>query len=274
MELTQLYYFYITAKYENVSLASKEVNIAQPALTKAIHHLEDELEISLFKREGRNIKLTKWGYWLKNNIDGPLNKLYGIKNEIKKIKLDNHIRICARVASNFVTSAMLSFKKKYNNVSFSLMLSDEDDSDILIKTSNTGFNEKIYLASGNVYYNKINKIEDIRVIPFITFTQNKELRGTIDKFFKENGIKPNITFECETINSVHDLISSNNGIGFIPEFTSGALRDDLIIISNNDFIINRYIEVKKNDYGMCNIKILNEFYDYLCECFKNKKIMA
>ena len=46
MELTQLYYFYLTAKYEHISRASKEINIAQPALTKQIHNLEDELGVS------------------------------------------------------------------------------------------------------------------------------------------------------------------------------------------------------------------------------------
>ena len=43
MELTQLYYFYKAAELEHITKASREINIAQPALTKAIHKLEEEL---------------------------------------------------------------------------------------------------------------------------------------------------------------------------------------------------------------------------------------
>lgn len=61
-------------------------------------------------------------------------------------------------------------------------------------------------------------------MPFITFTVNKELRKTIDDYFNIKNIKANIAFECENINSIHDLIKKDNGIGFIPEFTSGCFK--------------------------------------------------
>ena len=44
----KLKYFYIIAKYENMSLAAKELLISQPALSKAITNLEAELEMDLF----------------------------------------------------------------------------------------------------------------------------------------------------------------------------------------------------------------------------------
>ena len=273
MELTQLYYFYLTAKYEHISRTSKEINIAQPALTKQIHNLEDELGVSLFKRVGRNIKLTEWGVWLKNNIEEPLNKLHNIKEEIEHLKLSNHIKICAKVASNFITNIMLNFKEQHNDITFSLTLSGEDDCDILVKTAKEGFKEEICLASGNFFWNKIKDITDLESAPFITFTVNKELRKTIDDYFNIKNIKANIAFECENINSIHDLIKRDNGIGFIPEFTSGVLKNDLKLFTDSNFIITRYIEVKKNPYGICNEKLLEEFYDYMCDCFKNKRVI-
>ena len=226
MELTQLYYFYLTAKYEHISRASKEINIAQPALTKQIHNLEDELGVSLFKRVGRNI-----------------------------------------------TNIMLNFKEQHNDITFSLTLSGEDDCDILVKTAKEGFKEEICLASGNFFWNKIKDITDLESAPFITFTVNKELRKTIDDYFNIKNIKANIAFECENINSIHDLIKKDNGIGFIPEFTSGVLKNDLKLFADSNFIITRYIEVKKNPYGICNEKLLEEFYDYMCDCFKNKRVI-
>ena len=57
----KLKYFYIIAKYENMSLAAKELLISQPALSKAITNLEAELEMDLFFRSGKRITLNANG---------------------------------------------------------------------------------------------------------------------------------------------------------------------------------------------------------------------
>ena len=61
MEFKQLKYFIEVAKREHLSEAALELNIAQSAISRQISQLEDELEVSLFRREGRNIYLTKAG---------------------------------------------------------------------------------------------------------------------------------------------------------------------------------------------------------------------
>ncbi len=274
MELTQLFYFYKVAKLEHISNAAREINIAQPALTKSIHKLEEELGVTLFDHIGRNIKLTEWGKWLLSKIESPLVSILDITNQIERLKNNNHIKICAYVASIFVTDAMLEFKNKYKNVTFSLLQNDNDgSSDIIIQTSNIGYKEKIYLVSGKFYKEKIKSISDIENIPLVTFTSNKELRSNINSLFKRLNITPNISFECENLNSIHNLILSNNGIGFIPEFTSGELKNDLYLINLNELDLERYINIKRVPYGIGNDEIVMKFYDYLVECFKDKRII-
>ena len=274
MELTQLYYFYRVAKLEHISNAAKEINIAQPALTKSIHKLEEELGVPLFDHIGRNIKLTEWGKWLLSQIENPLISILDIGNQIEKLKNNKHIKICAKVASIFVTKAMLEFKNKHNEVTFSLLQNDNDGADIIIKTSNNGYKEKIYLVSGEYYKDKIKSISDLENIPLVTFTSNKELRSNIDSLLTKLNINPNISFECENLNSIHDLILSNNGIGFIPEFTSGELRKDLYLIDLPEIEVERYIDVKRIPYGIGNEEIVITFYNYLIECFKRKRIIT
>lgn len=274
MELTQLYYFYRVAKLEHISNAAKEINIAQPALTKSIHKLEEELGVTLFDHIGRNIKLTEWGKWLLSQIENPLISILDIGNQIEKLKNNKHIKICAKVASIFVTKAMLEFKNKHNEVTFSLLQNDNDGADIIIKTSNNGYKEKIYLVSGEYYKDKIKSISDLENIPLVTFTSNKELRSNIDSLLTKLSINPNISFECENLNSIHDLILSNNGIGFIPEFTSGELRKDLYLIDLPEIEVERYIDVKRIPYGIGNEEIVITFYNYLIECFKRKRIIT
>jgi len=61
MNLNQLYYFKKLAELEHYTHASKELFITQPSLSGSISALEEELGVALFQRQGRNIKLSKYG---------------------------------------------------------------------------------------------------------------------------------------------------------------------------------------------------------------------
>lgn len=65
MEIFELRYFLAVAQDENVHRASEDLNISPGSLSKAISRLEDELGVSLFYKQGRNIRLTPEGLALK-----------------------------------------------------------------------------------------------------------------------------------------------------------------------------------------------------------------
>ena len=59
MNLYQLRYFTTLAQEEHYTKAALKLHITQPSLTHAIHLLEDELDVALFEKKGRNVVLTK-----------------------------------------------------------------------------------------------------------------------------------------------------------------------------------------------------------------------
>ncbi len=62
MTLNQLIYFKKVATYENYHQAAEELYVSQPSLSRAMASLEEELGITLFKKEGRGVHLTKAGH--------------------------------------------------------------------------------------------------------------------------------------------------------------------------------------------------------------------
>lgn len=65
MNLNQLRYFVTLAHLEHYTKAAEELRISQPSLSHAISTLEKEIGTSLFRKQGRNVVLTKYGsfFW-------------------------------------------------------------------------------------------------------------------------------------------------------------------------------------------------------------------
>ena len=61
MELRHLRYFVQVAETENVSRAALKLHISQPAVSRQIRDLEDEIGLPLLKRSGKSVKLTEAG---------------------------------------------------------------------------------------------------------------------------------------------------------------------------------------------------------------------
>jgi len=61
MELRHLRYFVAAAEMENVSRAALKLHVSQPALSRQIRDLEEELGFLLLERTAKAVKLTEAG---------------------------------------------------------------------------------------------------------------------------------------------------------------------------------------------------------------------
>jgi DNA-binding transcriptional LysR family regulator len=73
MDLRQVRTFVTVAEVGTVCKAAEHLHVAQPALSRQIAHLEDELGLRLFDRIGRRLLLTSEGEQLLNDCRGLLN---------------------------------------------------------------------------------------------------------------------------------------------------------------------------------------------------------
>ena len=56
MEIFQLKQFQAVAELEHMTRAAQRLNLAQPALSRTIRNLENELGVPLFDRDGRRMR--------------------------------------------------------------------------------------------------------------------------------------------------------------------------------------------------------------------------
>lgn len=70
MELRHLRYFVAVATAGSFTRAASRLRISQPALSRQVHHLESELEVTLFERVRTGIRLTSDGEdFLQRSVD-------------------------------------------------------------------------------------------------------------------------------------------------------------------------------------------------------------
>lgn len=56
-----LLYFWTVAKEGTIAAASERLHLAQPTLSSQIKKLEKSIDVKLFERQGRGLKLTDQG---------------------------------------------------------------------------------------------------------------------------------------------------------------------------------------------------------------------
>lgn len=90
MELHEIRYFLALSKTLNFTKAAETCNVSQPALTRAIQKMEDELGGLLFSRERNNTHLTELGRLLEPHLSEVLSRTHLAKETASRfLRLDS-----------------------------------------------------------------------------------------------------------------------------------------------------------------------------------------
>jgi LysR family transcriptional regulator, salicylic acid-responsive activator of bsdBCD len=90
MDVRQLRYFLAIAKESQITRAAKSLNMEQPPLSRQLKLMEQELQVTLFEREGRRLRLTPAGERLRQRAESIIlqfEKHGGRENKGKQYKL-------------------------------------------------------------------------------------------------------------------------------------------------------------------------------------------
>ena len=128
MNLHHLRYFVTLARLEHYTKAAKQLSITQPSLSHAIAALEEELNVRLFEKDGRNVVLTRWGKVFLKDVEEILAHLDSSVANLKMTGTGNGtIDIgCIRVlGASYVPALMREFIKANPDKNISYRLHSE-----------------------------------------------------------------------------------------------------------------------------------------------------
>lgn len=267
MNLKQLKYFKVLAETEHMTKSAEMLFITQPSLSHSINELENELNIPLFEKKGRNIKLTKYGQVFLEYVNGCLTELNTGINKINSMTSPEtgniDLAFIYTTGSEFVPKLIKNFKEKHKGINFTFQQSNTKniiaglkqgiydiafcskiDSEETIEFLEVIKQDVVLITPKNHPLSKNKKIclTEVEQYPIVTFNKQSGIRPLIDYLFKKASIIPNIVCEVEEDHTLIGFVLNHFGIALVPRLKVLDLYDiEIIEIDNYGF--TRYIHL-------------------------------
>ena len=116
--------FYVVAKNKNMTKASEELFISQPAISQSIKKIEEQLGSPLFLRSNKGMQLTSEGQMFYEYIKNAIELIENAENEFSSFqnlsKGDLKIGISTTLTKLFLMDKLKIFHEKYPNINISI----------------------------------------------------------------------------------------------------------------------------------------------------------
>lgn len=235
--------FYYVAKNENISRAANELCISQPAVSKAIKTLEEQLNTSLFKRKRDGMELTEAGDAFYKKIKDAMDIIFSAENDLKVMtSMESgiiNIGASKTILHEFLMPYITKFHKKYPKINIRIYTDKTSD---LIKKSQMGIIDAMFInmpyslpsgfdflkimelhdclaANKTFKYLKNKKLsgKDLENLPLLILTKGAISRIRFDDYCAENNIEihPQMEFGSNTL--IKEFTEAGFGIGMLTE---------------------------------------------------------
>lgn len=287
--------FYYVAKNESISRAANELLISQPAISKAIKTLEDQLNTNLFIRKRDGVELTEAGEAIYKKIKDAMDLIGSAENDLKTLtNMESgtiNIGASKTIIHEFLMPYIKSFHKAYPNINIKIHTDKTSD---IIKKAKMGiidviftnlpytlpqeFNEfklidlhDCFVANEDFseYKNKKLTIKDLENLPLLVLTKGTATRIRLDNFCEENNIhiKPAMEFSSNTL--IKEFTEEGFGIGLLNE---EHIKEELQ--SGKLFKLDINLTLKEKYLGMVYNKenkslVAKNFVKYIKDSIKN-----
>lgn len=235
--------FYDVVRYKSLSRASKNTLISQPAISKSIKRLEEELNVKLFYRTINGMILTERGKELSKYVEEAYNNIIVAQRRMQESNDLNFgkliIGVPSHIASFYLFDRIKKFHEEYPNVEVSIVSRpstelmsrlEKHELDFVVDTSpiNTEhkdievvklYTERFCLASLKCLNlsKKIKNLKDLENYTFILPAEKSTSVQKLKELFLENNIELRSKICIETSEMIRECILQNFGIGYVLE---------------------------------------------------------
>lgn len=275
LNFNQLRVFYHVAKHQSVTLAARELYIAQPTATNHLKAFEDQLDIKLFEKKGTRLVLTVAGEKLFHNAKKIFDEEKEFENIANQIRKSNQSILRLGTSSTDIQGLATFLKDHFNKSYPNVVVTLSQGSSLSTMHSILNYDNEIAIVSKvedhpEVCFDFLKRsslvfisnpahpfakkksvsIEDALKEPIIIHQQGSGTQKILMGMFKENKIAPNIRFEATNSEIIKKMVQKGEGISLLSE---GAVISDIaegklarVSVNDPNLYINVFIIYLKN----------------------------
>ena len=249
------------AKCGSISEAAKKNYTSQPALSKAIKKLEDQLEVKLFHRTLSGIELTDEGRELLFFVEKSFNNLIIAERRLLENKSLERGKLSIGMPSNvgsfFLFDKIIEFHKQYPNIEITIVTGSTNklleslnshNVDFVIDTSPINTQdvnlvikplinvEYAFIAKKNTKLFKpesICKLKDLETLPLVLPIPGTANRVDLDGILQDNNVVIDNVLNIHTTEMIIAFVKQDLGVGYvIKNLVKGEIEHGAIIALN------------------------------------------
>lgn len=248
--------FYAVANTGNISKAAKELYISQPAISKSIQKLEENIGVKLFERSSRGVTLTQEGELLYTHVKSAFETLTLGEDKLRRsiaLGVGNlTIGVSSTLCKYILLPYLRDFIKKYPHINISIACHSTNHTLKLLEDGKLDIGlvgkpevlkniefypfqevEDIFVASRDYLHNlKVRGVEKQHILQSATLLlldKENMTRQYIDRYFQSNHIIPQDIIEVSNMDLLIDMSKIGLGAGCVirsfvrDELKAGAL---------------------------------------------------
>lgn len=257
IELRHIRYFLAVAEELHFRKAAEQLYISQPGLSRQIKQMEEDLEISLFERHNRKVKLTQTGAYLKKELSESLKRIDYVLNHAKLLHQgkDGSLKLgyVGSAMQQIIPDLLLKFEKENPTILFglqemsnqnqieSLLNNDIDLGFVRIESVPIGIKRKVLIKepfclllpkNHSINATNFKNLSQLKEESFILFDSkySTSYYDIVMQIFDDSGFSPIVSHNTIHASSISKLVSNNFGVSIVPRSLTLDYDDTIKII--------------------------------------------
>lgn len=263
----RMYTFLTLSEVLNYTKAASVLCITQPAVSQHIKYLEQNLQVKLFQHNGKELQLTKQGYFLAESLKRMVADEKKLTATLKQMDRDiQHLKFGATltIGEFILPEKLASFLSVHPNTSISMVVENTSVLLDMLKHGEINFafiegyfkkseyaytllSKERFVALKGVNYNlkkDVHTIEDLLDETLIIREDGSGTREILMRILNEKNLTLHDftrRIEIGNINAIKHLVKKNQGITFLYEaaIKEEVSNKELEIIPLSNFAIER-----------------------------------
>jgi len=245
MELHEIRYFLALSRTLNFTRAAERCHVSQPALTRAIQKMEDELGGLLFARERNNTHLTELGHMLEPHLSEMVARAEAAKDTAARfLRLDAaqlRLGVMCTIGPVRFVNFLARFRASHPGVVITLTeampdrlceLLEQGALDVTLMARPAGFaaslqpqplyRERFVIACAvghPIARRNVVRIAELDGQSYLSRI-NCEYRDVLSEICAAHGARLVRCFRCEREDWILTMVAAGTGICFLPEYSN------------------------------------------------------